>query len=105
MYCAAEDIDYCECRACKIIECKCVKKCECAFKFSCKGIQKAGNHVNYKTIYDVLFNKHNDQVLNKGIWYVDGYMKSYEQNKKGLSYAYHKRIVCEDGINTKPLNI
>ena len=32
-------------------------------------------------------------------------MKSYEQNKKGLSYAYHKRIVCEDGINTKPLNI
>ncbi len=21
--------------------------------------------------------------------------------KKGLSYAYHKRIVCEDGITTK----
>ena len=32
-------------------------------------------------------------------------MKSYEQVKKGLSYAYHKRIVCEDGITTKPLNI
>ena len=46
-----------------------------------------------------------DQVLNKGFRYVDGTMKSYEQNKKGLSYAYHKRIVCEDGINTKPLNI
>ena len=49
--------------------------------------------------------KHNDKVLNKGFRYVDGIMKSYEQNKKGLSYAYHKRIVCEDGINTKPLNI
>jgi hypothetical protein len=32
-------------------------------------------------------------------------MKSYEQNKKGLSYAYHKRIVQSDGITTKPLNI
>ncbi len=32
-------------------------------------------------------------------------MKSYEENKKSLSYAYHKRIVCENGINTKPLNI
>ena len=56
-----------------------------------------------KKFKDVLFNKHNDQVLNKGFRYIDGYMKSYEQNKKGLSYAYHKRIVCEDGINTKPL--
>ena len=53
----------------------------------------------------MLFNKHNDQVSNKGFRYVDGYMKSYEQSKKGLSYAYHKRIVCDDGINTKPLNI
>jgi hypothetical protein len=40
MYCAAEDTDYCECCACKNIECKCVKKCKCAFKFSCKGIKK-----------------------------------------------------------------
>jgi hypothetical protein len=51
------------------------------------------------------FNKHNDKVFNKGFKYVDGYMKSYEQNKRGLSYAYHKRFVCEDGINTKPSNI
>ena len=53
----------------------------------------------------MLFDKHNDQVLNKGFRYINGYIKSYEQNKKGLSYAYHTRIVCEDGINTKPLNI
>ena len=32
-------------------------------------------------------------------------MKSYEQSRKSLSYAYHKRIVCEDGITTEPLNI
>ena len=105
MYCAAEDTDYCDCCACKNIECKCVKKCKCAFKFSCKGIQKAGNNVNYKKFEDVLFNKHEDKVLNKGFRYVDGTMKSYEQNKKGLSYAYHKRIVQSNGITTKPLNI
>ena len=74
-------------------------------KFSCKGIQKDGNNVNYQKFHNVLFNKHNDQVLNKGFRYVGGCMKSYEQVKKGLSYVYHKRIVCEDGITTKPLNI
>ena len=74
-------------------------------KFSCKGIQKDGNNVNYQKFHNVLFNKHNDQVLNKGFRYVGSSMKSYEQVKKGLSYAYHKRIVCEDGITTKPLNI
>ncbi len=58
-------------------------------KFSCKEIQKDGNNVNYQKIHNVLFNKHKDEVLNKGFRYVNGYMKSYEQNKKGLSYAYH----------------
>ncbi len=79
-------------------------------ELSCKGIQlnyhvKDGNNVNHKKFHNVLFDKHNDQVLNKGFRYMNGYIKSYEQNKKGLSYAYHTRIVCEDGINTKPLNI
>ncbi len=71
-------------------------------KFSCKGIKKNGNNVNYQKIHNVLFDK---QVLKKGFRYINRYMKSYEQNKKGLSFAYQKRIVCEDGINTKPLNI
>ncbi len=44
-------------------------------------------------------------VLNKGFRYIEGYMTSYEQNKRGLSYVYHKRIVCGDGITTKPLLI
>jgi hypothetical protein len=74
-------------------------------KFSCKGIQKDGNNINYQKFKDVLFNNYKDKVLNKGFRYVDGYMKSYEQSKKGLSYAYHKRIVQSDGITTKPLLI
>jgi len=59
-------------------------------KFSCKGIQKEGTNVNYEKIENVLFNKHKDRVTNKGFRYVNGTMKSYEQVKKGLSYAYHK---------------
>ncbi len=55
--------------------------------------------------HDVLFNKHNDQVLNKGFRYVDGTMKSYEQVQKGLSFAYHKRKVAANGIDTTPLDI
>jgi hypothetical protein len=43
--------------------------------------------------------------MNKGMRYINGYMKSYEQSKRGLSYVYHKRIVCPDGVTTKPLNI
>ncbi len=38
-----------------------------------------------KKKYNVLFDKHNDQVLKKGFRYINGYMKSYEQNKNGLS--------------------
>ncbi len=49
-------------------------------------------------VFYVLMNKHEETVLNKGFRYINGKMKSYEQIKKGLSYAYHKRIVCDDGI-------
>ncbi len=45
-------------------------------KFSCKVIQKDGNNVNYQKFHDVLFNKHDDKVLNKGFRYVEGYMKN-----------------------------
>ena len=30
---------------------------------------------------------------------------TYEQTKKGLSYFYPKKIVEEDGIQTKPLHL
>ena len=105
MYYASEDTDYCDCCACRNIECKCVKKCKCNFKFSCKGIQKSGNNINYQKFNDVLFNGHKDIVLNKGFRYCNGTMKSYEQVKKGLSYAYHKRKVAANGIDTTPLDI
>jgi hypothetical protein len=78
---------------------------ETNIKFSCKGIQKEGNNVNYKKFENVLFGDKQDTAHNKGFRMVDGTMKSYEQDKKGLSYVYCKRIVLPDGINTVPLNI
>jgi len=74
-------------------------------KFSCKGIQKQGNNVNYKKFENVLFGDKQDIAHNKGFRYVEGVMKSYEQTKKGLSYIYCKRVVLPDGVNTIPLNI
>ncbi len=73
--------------------------------FHAKEYKKTGNEINYEKIHSVLFNEHEDQVLNKGFRYIKGYMKSYEQNKKCLSDAYRKRIVCNDGIKTKTFSI
>ncbi len=39
-------------------------------KFSCKGIQKDGNNVNYQQFHNVLFDQHEDKVLNKSFRYV-----------------------------------
>ena len=74
-------------------------------KYSCKGIQHQNNNITYSKFENVLLHGAKDTAINKGFRYIDGFMKSYEQSKKGLSYAYHKRIVCDDGINTKPLLI
>jgi hypothetical protein len=78
---------------------------ETKIKFSCKGIQKKSNNICYQKFNNVLFGDKKDTVNNTGFRYIAGTMKTYEQEKKGLSYAYHKRIVLADGISTIPLNI
>ncbi len=83
----------------------CFKYQEETIKLSCKGIQKDYNNVNYQKFHHVLFNEQKDRVFKKGFRYVNDCMKRYEQYKKGLSDTYHKRIVCGDGITTKPLDI
>ena len=83
----------------------CADETEENIKFSCKGIQKEGNNICYDKFNNVLFGDKKDTANNKGFRYISGTMKSYEQQKKGLSYAYHKRIVQEDGVTTIPLNI
>jgi hypothetical protein len=74
-------------------------------KYSCKGIQHQNNNITYKRFENVLLHGAKDIAINKGFRYVDSGMKSYEQEKKGLSYAYHKRKVAANGIDTTPLDI
>ncbi len=42
MYCAAEDADYCDCCACKNIECKCIKNVNAILNF----------HANFQNIQE-----------------------------------------------------
>ena len=51
-------------------------------KYSCKGIQHQNNDITYRRFENVLLHGAKDTAINKGFRYVDGYMKSYEQNKK-----------------------
>ena len=93
MYFCSNTSEICDCCACKKQECKCVKKCSCEFKFSCKGIQKNNNNITYKKFENVLLNKNHDMAVNTGFRMVNGFMNTYEQSKKGLSYVYNKRIL------------
>ena len=49
-----------------------------------------------------MLNKNHDMAVNTGFRMVNGFMNTYEQSKKGLSYVYNKRILLSDGISTKP---
>ena len=42
---------------------------------------------------------------NRGFRTMKHSVASYEQTKEGLSYFYPKRLVAEDGIQTKPLDL
>jgi hypothetical protein len=46
-----------------------------------------------------------DVCNNKGFRVIDNYMITYNQEKKGMSYYYYKRIICANGIDTLPLPI
>ena len=76
-----------------------------SLKFSCKGIQKDNNNITYKKFENVLKTKTHDKATNQGFRMVGGFMKTYEQEKKGLSYVSNKRILLSNGIDTIPLNI
>ena len=42
---------------------------------------------------------------NRGFRTIQHSAPTYEKTNKGLSYFYPKRMVEEDGINTKPLHL
>ena len=71
-------------------------------KFSCKGVSRRQNEMNWERYRKALFGSL-DKVRNIGFRKRDNYIVTYEQSKLGLSAYYDKRIVHEDGIHTSYL--
>ena len=71
-------------------------------KFSCKGVSRRQNKMNWERYRKALFGSH-DKARNIGFRKRDNHIVTYEQSKLGLSAYYDKRIVHEDGIHTSCL--
>ena len=71
-------------------------------KFSCKGVSRRQNEMNWERYRKVLFGSL-DKARNIGFRNRDNHIVTYEQSKLGLSAYYDKRIVHEDGIHTSCL--
>ena len=68
-------------------------------KFSCKGVSRRQNKMNWERYRKALFGSL-DKARNIGFRKRDNHIVTYEQSKLGLSAYYNKRIVHEDGIHT-----
>ena len=71
-------------------------------KFSCKGVSRRQNKMNWARYKNALFGSL-DKARNIGFRKRDNHIVTYEQSKLGLSAYYDKRIVHEDGIHTSCL--
>ena len=71
-------------------------------KFSCKGVNRRQNKMNWERYKNALFGSL-DKARNIGFRKRDNHIVTYEQSKLGLSAYYDKRIVHEDGIHTSCL--
>jgi hypothetical protein len=74
-------------------------------KVSCKGVNKSQLQNTMEIFDNVLFNRENHIVENRGIRSIKRQMFSYKQPKTGFSYLYCKRKVLNDGIHTEPLDL
>ena len=76
-------------------------------KFSSKGVQNERNNTILKKdeYQRCLVDEKTIDCQNKGFRYIDGTMKTYEQDKIGLTPIYVKGVVMDDGIHIRPLNI
>ena len=71
-------------------------------KFSCKGVSRRQNKMNWERYKNALFGSL-DKARNISFRKRDNHIVTYEQSKLGLSAYYDKRIVHEDGIHTSCL--
>ena len=75
-------------------------------KCSSKGVRQDRNPLTRDHFKDVLVTKESCKVENAGfIHSKEGPIKTYTQNKIGMSYIYMKRKVLADGVSTTHLDI
>jgi hypothetical protein len=76
-------------------------------KISCKGIQHHRNMdvLNKEKYIQCLFNEEQIKGNNKGFRFMNKLIKTYEQEKIGLSPIYTKGVVMDDGVHIRPLDI
>ena len=74
-------------------------------KASSKGLQHTRNSeiLSKEKYLHCLFNRETIDGTNKGFRFVEKTMKTYEQNKIGLSPIYTKGVVMDDGIHIRPI--
>ena len=72
-------------------------------KASAKGISKKHNDITWWRYVSTLQGR-NHHAQNRGFRMVGGCMKTYLQDKLGLSANYDKRQVLPDGIHTEPIS-
>ena len=74
-------------------------------KLSCKGVTKRQNNLTVEDFNSVLNSEETHMVKNSGFKVVQHHVTTYTQSKRGLTYQYLKRQVCDDGVSTIPLDI
>lgn len=74
-------------------------------KYSTKGLSKRTNSFHKENFLDVLNSGKSMCGINKGFVVQRGTMSTYEQSRRGLTALYAKRVVQEDGVSTRNLDI
>lgn len=74
-------------------------------KLSSKGLSKRTNNLTLNHYKKVLRSRRHLNGVNTGFVRKRNNTVTYSQIKRGLSYFYGKRLVCSDGVTTRPLRV
>ena len=74
-------------------------------KYSSKGLSKSTNNLTKQQYLNVLTSETSVSGENVGFMRKDNRMVTYRQIRTGLTYFYAKRVVCEDGVSTTPIDL
>lgn len=74
-------------------------------KYSSKGVSKKTNSLTREQFMHVLKTGQAVRGVNTGFLRKDGKTFSYTQEKLALTYFYGKRMVDDNGVDTRPLNL